>query len=98
MPQKAIDTAHEIADVLVRKRIAERKHRAGVNNLREFRNRRSANPQGWTIRPHQMREARFYRIVTPLQRVILGIGNLWPVIGVIELIMMRNFARQPFQF
>ncbi len=69
-----------------------------MNNLRKFGNRCSTDPQGRTICPHQMRKTRFNRVVAPLQRVILGIRNLWPVIGMIKLIMMGNFTRQPFQF
>ncbi len=69
-----------------------------MDNRREFGNRRSADPQGRAICPHQMRKARFDCIVAPLQRVIFRIRNFWPVIGMIKLIMMRNLTRQPLQF
>ncbi len=98
LPKEAIDAPDKIAHVLVGKRIAKRQHWPRMDNFSEFRSRCSANPQGWTVRSNQMRKARFNRVIAPLQRVILGIRNFRPVIGMIKLIMMSNFARQPFQF
>ncbi len=69
-----------------------------MNNRCEFGNRRGADPQGRTIFPNQMRETRFNRIIAPLQRVILGIRNLWSVVCMIKLIMVSNCSRQPLQF
>src|SRR4029453_2668310 len=68
-----------------------------MNNLGQGRGRGRAQALRRRIRPNKVRKLRLKLAVFADQRVIFGIRNLWRVLVVVELVVMRNLLGQAHQ-
>ena len=62
----------------------------------KFFRRRRANSSARTIVAHKIRKARFNGVIALPERVIIGVRDFWSVLGIIEVIVVGDFAGQPF--
>ncbi|CUS44707.1 hypothetical protein MGWOODY_Smn1891 [hydrothermal vent metagenome] len=91
-------TRDELGCVLVGKAVVQAHHRPGVRHLGEMAGRGRADLRIGRIGSDQARKRGLDRVVAPDQCIIIGVGNLRRVLGVVELVVMRDLAGEPGQF
>ena len=69
-----------------------------MGDLGEPVGNRGANRKRRTVSPFESRKPRLDCSVTPLQRVVFGIGNNRRIIAMIGLVMPRNLGREKGEF
>ena len=97
---QAEEPAHpgeEIGHLLLGEGIVEAEHRQSMADLGEEGGGRGAHLLRRAVLADQMRKLRLQRRVAPHQRIIVGVRNLGRILGMIEAIVMRDLAREPFQ-
>ncbi len=96
--EETLHPPNEFADLFRRKCIFETEHAPGVSNLRKSRcGGRGTQPLRRRVRPHELRKALLELAILSDQRVVSRVGNLRRVLVVIELVVPRDFLRQPHQ-
>ena len=96
-PRKRRTRADEIGHVLVGEGVAEREHRHRMAHLAEGLDGCGADPPRRAVGAHQLGKARLDRRIALAQRVVVGVGDLRRVLGVVELVVVRDLARQPLE-
>ena len=95
--EEAPDSAFELGEIVVIKRVAEREHGPGVADLGKGRRRRCAHALAGAVSAFQVGKARLDGLVAPPQRVVPCIAQLGRGVGVVELVMALDLRRQTLQ-
>ena len=69
-----------------------------MGDLGKAGGRRRADPARRAVGADQLRKARLDRIVAPAQLVIGGVADLGRILGVIQLVVMRDLGGEAGQF
>ena len=96
-PRKRRTRAMKSTTSSSREGVAEREHRHGVAHLAEGRDRRGADARGRAVGAHERGKARLDGRVALAQRVVVGVGDLRRVLRVVELVVVRDLAREPLE-
>ena len=87
----------ELAHLILGKGVLQAEHRPRMCDLGEGGRRRRAQPLRWGIGADQMREALLQLAVLADQSVIVRVADLRRVPVVVELVVARDFLREPHQ-
>ena len=94
-PQKLRRARDKIVNIRVFKSIAQRKHRLRMRHFGKPVRRCSTDFRARAVRALQLGKTHFNRSVTLFQAVILGIRNLWRILGVIRRVGRSQRLGQP---